>query len=115
MRQGKNKRGIFSTWDGLGIAETSLPQVPQVLPENLGQRKPNRDGLPRVPQVAPSENKVKESENGHSRRRFLEGNYLAASGKTPQIVRPKSHHVFALGQVLCVVVRRRNFVAFAVC
>ena len=52
--------------NALGLDETSLPQVPQVLPENLGQRKPNRDGLPRVPQVAPSEKQMKESENRQS-------------------------------------------------
>ena len=100
--------------NALELDETTLPQVPQVRPENLGQLKPYKNRLPQVPQVAPSENKVKESENGHSSRRFLEGNYLAASGKTSQIVRPKSHHLFALGQVLCIVVCRRNFVAFAV-
>ncbi len=48
--------------NALGLDETSLPQVPQVRPKNLGQLKSYENRLPRVPQVAPSENKVKESE-----------------------------------------------------
>ena len=49
--------------DALGLDETSLPRLPRVAEKKSGRLEPNRDGLPRVPRLAPSENKVKESEN----------------------------------------------------
>ena len=56
----------LSFLDALELGETILPQVPQVVPKNLGQPKPAPEAKPQAPQVAPSENNVKVSETGQS-------------------------------------------------
>lgn len=53
----------LSFLDALELGETILPQVPQVVAKNLGQPKPAPEAKPQAPQVAPSENNVKVSEN----------------------------------------------------
>ena len=37
--------------DALEPDETDLPQLPQLLPKKLGQRKPNTGAVPRLPQL----------------------------------------------------------------
>jgi hypothetical protein len=55
MKQARHFPGAL---DVAGQPETNLPQVPQVHPKNLGQRKANKHAMPQVPQVAPSEKAI---------------------------------------------------------
>ena len=55
----------LSFLDAMELGETILPQVPQVVAKNLGQPKPAPEAKPQAPQVAPSENNVKVSENSY--------------------------------------------------
>ena len=54
----------LSFLDALKPVETNLPQLPQLLPKYLGQRKPAPEAKPQAPQLAPTENNDKVLENG---------------------------------------------------
>ena len=69
--------------NALSLDETTLSQVSQVLPKNLGQPEANKDAMSQLSQVVPSENNMKRAENNKPLARGEAGGQEIRSAAEP--------------------------------